>query len=337
MRDLILAVDSGATRTTCAISDENGEILGIGITGSSSHYAVSVKQAQENLRSAIEKAAVSANLNATVNVFDIGCFGLTALDSKHDYQLNKNFIDSLGIIKRPIIVSDAVTAYYAVTSGKPGIVVIAGTGSVAFGINAKGESAQSGGKEWLISDEGSAYHIAVEGLKCALRAYDRRGEKTVLKAMLMKHFNISTFEDIVEEIYRNTDKSRISSLAPIVTAAAGRGDIVALRILREAGRELGLAAVAVARKLNIENERPIVGEVGGVFKAGEFILKSFRATVKKGIPRSILKPPIFNAVRGAVILGIKECGLPLTDQLVNRIERGLENLNSLDRFDRSLP
>jgi len=321
LSDLILAVDGGATRTTCAIVDENGKILGIGMTGSSSHYAVSVEKAQENLRSAIERAMLSANLNAVV--FDIGCFGLTALDSKYDYELNKRFIDSLGVVNRRLIVSDAVTAYYTVTDGKPGIVVIAGTGSVAFGINEKGETAQSGGREWLISDEGSAYHIAREGLRHALRAYDGRGEETLLRTMFMKHFNISIFEDIVGEIYKNTDKSRIASLAPIVVAAAKEEDTVALRILQEAGKELGLAAVAVARRLNIENERTIVGGVGGVFKSGRFVLESFQATVKKGIPRVMIKPPVFNAVKGAVILGLKEAGLPITEQLVSRIEHGL--------------
>jgi N-acetylglucosamine kinase-like BadF-type ATPase len=328
LKNYILAVDAGATRTTCAIADEEGRILGIGMDGSSSHYAVSVKKAQENLRSAIEKAMLSANLNSII--FSIGCFGLTALDSNYDYQLNKNFIDSLSMINRSVIVSDALTAYYAVTAGKPGIAVIAGTGSEAYGINEKGEEAQSGGKEWLINDEGSAYHIARDGLRYALRADDGRGEKTLLRDMFMEHFNISTFEDIVEEIYKDTDKSRIASLSPIVTSAARKGDIVASRILEEAGRELGLAAVAVARRLNIENERIIVGGVGGVFKAGEFVLKSFKATVKEGIPRAILKPPVFNAIQGAIILGLKESGIPITEQLESRIERGLENLNSSD-------
>jgi len=323
-RKLIIAIDSGATKTTCAIVNDKGDILGLGLAGSSSHYSVGVKRAQENFRSAIEKATESAKLNKTI--FDVGCFGLSALDTQSDYELNSTFITSLGITKKAVIVSDAVTSYYAVTAGEPGIVVIAGTGSVAYGINRKGEEARSGGWEWLISDEGSAYDIARKGVRAALRAYDGRGKDTILTKMVMEYFNVSTFEESLQKIYENPEKSTIASMAPIVTSAAQKGDLVALNILREAGKELGLAVVAVAKKLKMEKDRIFVGCMGGVFRSDKFILNPFKRTVKSDIPKAIFKPPIYNAISGAIFLGLKEDGLPINKELVSRIEGNLNTL-----------
>jgi len=324
--NLILAVDSGATKTVCAICNEEGKILGIGKAGSSSYYSVSISEAHENLYSAIRKAMFSAGLEEKDGLFKVGSFGLTSLDRRSDYKLSKEFIGSLRIISKPVIVSDALIALYAVTSGKPGIVVIAGTGSVAFGMNEKGETAQAGGKEWLISDEGSAYHIAREGLRCALRDYDGRGEKTLLKELFMKHFNVTTFEEVIEEIYKDTSKIRIASLAPVVTEAAKRGDPLASKILEESGKELGNAAVAVYKRLLIKRKRIIVGCVGGVFNAGSLILKPFEETIRKDMPKAIIKPPV-DPIRGALILGIKESGLRITSVLLNRIDIELKKWN----------
>lgn len=327
MGNLILAVDGGATKTVCAICDGRGKILGVGRAGSSSYYAVNVREAHENLYFAIKEAMLSAGLKEREGLFDTGCFGLTSLDRRVDYQLSSGFISSLRIVNKPVIVSDAVIALYAVTLGKPGIIVIAGTGSVAFGMNEKGETAQAGGKEWLISDEGSAYYIAREGLRCALRDYDGRGERTLLKEMFMEHFGVATFEDVIEEIYKDTSKIRISSLAPIVTEAAKRGDSLAIKILEEAGRELGEAAVAVYNKLNIKNKKKVtVGCVGGVFNAGSFILKPFEETVRKKLPGAIIRAPT-NPVKGALILGMKEAGLKITRSILSRIDADLRKWN----------
>lgn len=325
MGNLILAVDGGTTKTICAICDEKGKVLGVGRAGSSSYYAVSVREAHENIYFAIKEALRSADLREKEGLFSVGCFGLTSLDRRVDYQLSSEFISSLRIISKPVIVSDAVIALYAVTLGKPGIVVIAGTGSVAFGINEKGETAQAGGKEWLISDEGSAYYIAREGLRYALRDYDGRGERTLLKEMFMEYFGVTKFEDVIEEIYKDTSKVRISSLAPIVTEAAKRGDSLAIKILEEAGKELGEAAVAVYRKLNIK-EKVIVGCVGGVFSAGTLILKPFEETVRREIPKVIIKAPV-NPIRGAIVLAMKEAGLKINNLILDRIDTDLRKWN----------
>jgi len=324
---LILCVDSGSTKTICAIANEKGKVLGLGSAGPSSHYAVSVEKAKENFRVAIRKAVASAGLNNVV--FDVGCFGMTALDTKSDHELISSFITSLNIAKKCVIVIDATIAHYAVTNGEPGIVVIAGTGSIAYGVNERGEVAQSGGREWLVSDEGSAYDIAKKGLTAVIRAYDGRGTDTLLVEMFKKHFGVSTFEGILQKIYEDTGKSTIATLAPIITSAAQRGDAVALNILKKAGRELGLATFAVAKRLNMEKERITVGCIGGVFKAGKFILKPFKKTVKTHIPKAIFKPPIYDAIMGAIILGLKKGGVHITRELIRKIKYDLKLKSSL--------
>ena len=327
VQDLFIALESGATRTICAIASTSGEILGWGTSGSGSHYAIGSKEAKKNILSAIENALESAKLENTE--FNIGCFGMSALDVPSDYKRHYDFITDLGIVKKIVIISDMITAYYAVTAGKSGIVVIAGTGSVAYRVNEKGEKAQSSGREWLISDEGSAYYIAREGIIASLRAYDGRGEKTVLIKMFEDYFNVTNFEDVVYKIYENKPKS-IASLAPIVTSAAKENDSVAKDILEKAGDELGLAAVAVADRLHMKNKRITIGCVGGVFKAGELIMEPFRKRVKSEIPDAVIKTQIFNAIKGVIILGTKESGVSITKKLVEKIDRNLQNFEHTD-------
>lgn len=331
---LILGVDSGSTKTICAIANEKGKVLGLGSAGSSSHYATSVEEAKENFRVAVRKAIASARLNNVV--FDVGCFGMTGLDTKSDYERIPSFITSLNIAKKCVIVIDAVIAHYAITNGEPGIVVIAGTGSIAYGVNGRGEVAQSSGREWLVSDEGSAYDIAKKGLTAIIRAYDGRGTNTLLTEMFKKQFGVSTFGGILQKIYEDTRKSTIATLAPVITSAARRGDVVASNILKEAGKELGLAAVAVAKRLNMEKERITVGCIGGVFKAGKFILKPFKKTVKIHLPKAIFKPPLHDATIGAIILGLKEGGVPITRKLVSEIKHNLKLKSSQGYTSRKL-
>jgi len=316
-----IALESGATRTVCAVANTSGEILGWGTSGSGSHYAISLKEAEKNILAAIKKALKSSQQENVI--FNIGCFGMSALDVPSDYEKHYDFIASLGIVKKIVIVSDMVTAYYAVTAGEPGIVVISGTGSIAYGVNEKGEKAQAGGREWFISDEGSAFFIAREGIIAALRAYDGRGEKTALTRMFVDYFNVPNFEEVVYKIYGNKPKS-IASLAPIVTSAAKENDSVAKGILEKAGDELGLAAVAVAERLHMKNKRIKIGCVGSVFKAGELIMEPFSNRVKSKIPKAVIETPIFNAIKGVIILGIQESGIAITKELVKKINNNLK-------------
>ncbi|MCX8188124.1 MAG: hypothetical protein N3F64_00255 [Nitrososphaeria archaeon] len=325
--DIFLAVECGASNTVSAIYDSKGNVLGMGFSGPSSHHAVKIEVAKANLLKSVKDAFDSAKL--TGYVLESGCFGMAALDTKKDFDIISKLLSELNFVKRHIIVGDHVTAYYTVTFGRPGIVVISGTGSIAYGVNNRGEAARAGGWEWLVSDGGSAYFIAREGLTMAVKSYDNIGEKTVLLKLFMESLNAKDFDDFIQKIYENTEKTRVASLAPVVVKACIMGDSVARDILRRAGEELSLLAVSVARKLGMDNSKVIIGCVGGVFKSGLIVWRYFRHYVKSFLPYAIVKKPNPTTIEGAIFLCLKENGLKLTKNVVYNVKYGVKKFYSL--------
>ena len=322
---LFLAVESGGTRTIASIFSDEGELLGYSIGGPSSHHVVGVARSEETLKAVISDCMASVGLKDYV--FEIGCFGTASLDTPKDFEIISEIVKSMNIVKNPIIVGDHVTAYYTVTGGRPGIVVIAGTGSIGYGRVKDGVEARAGGWEWLVSDEGSAYDIARRALVYAVRSYDGLEEKTSLLDKFMEHFKASSFEEFIQKLYEDPRKHRIASLATIVATAAHEGDNVARKILRIAGKELGLLAFSVAKKLRIENDPIIVGCVGGVFRSGPIIFNSFKSFIRKKMPKATIMEPVFSAIEGAMFLCLKEAGIQLSENLMKKIRLQVRKLD----------
>lgn len=147
---------------------------------------------------------------------------------------------------------DAFIAHYGAFGGDPGVMVTAGTGSIAFGINAEGEEARSGGWGWILGDEGSGWWIGREAVRAALAAWEGSGPATALEELVRSRFQLESTYDVVPQLYRDAISiNHISDLAQQVASAADDGDEVARDILQRAGRELGRLGVNVARKLGI--------------------------------------------------------------------------------------
>jgi len=324
---IFLAVESGGTKTIASIFSDEGELLGYSIGGPSSHHVVGITRSKDTLKAVISECVASAGLKDYV--FEIGCFGMASLDTPKDFEIISEIVRSMNIVKNPIIVGDHITAYYTVTGGRPGIVVIAGTGSIGYGRIKDGVEARAGGWEWLVSDEGSAYDIARKALVYAVRSYDGlEEEKTSLLDKFMKHLKASSFEEFIQKLYEDPGKHRIASLAPIVASAAYEGDKVARKILRTAGKELGLLAFSVAKKLGVENDPIVVGCLGGVFRAGPIIFNSFKKFIRNKMPNAIIMKPAFSAIEGAIFLCLREAGIELSEDLMKKIRSQVRKLDS---------
>jgi N-acetylglucosamine kinase-like BadF-type ATPase len=324
---LILGVDGGATKTICAVSDENFQILGVGGSGPCNYNVVGVEEARKNVRLAIEHAL--SNLDLRDRTAEIGCFGIGGLTTERDYEIILNQIVPFDVAKRRIIVNDVVVAFYAATCGSPGIVVVAGTGSIAYGLNSRGESAFSSGWGWLMGDEGSAFDIARRALIAAAKAYDGRGKSTVLVEKFKEAFKVEDFKDIVPKIYHEVTSTRIASLSKLVFSAAEEGDEASIEILKNAGKELGQSVVAIARKLSMENEPIIVGSSGGVFRATSIVWDSLKKYVRAHMPKASFTPPVKHPVIGALIMGYKNLGINVDEKakaaLLQNLERKIAN------------
>lgn len=161
----------------------------------------------------------------------------------------------------------------------PGIALIAGTGSIAFGRNAAGETARSGGYGHLIDDGGSGYALGRDALSAVVRALDGRGEETLLTDRVFAQLGIENLSQLVSFVYgKDTDKSKIAKISRTAVSCAGEGDGVSLEILRRGAEELAQLVAAVQRKLNLdgcpiallggllEMENPYRAEVAAVLK-----------------------------------------------------------------------
>jgi N-acetylglucosamine kinase-like BadF-type ATPase len=288
-RTAVLGVDGGGTKTRAVITDEHGRVLGEGLAGPSNPLRVGVSTAAGAVREAFDRALAEAGLRrADIAAAVIGLAGVRREDLR---ERTREALLSLGV-PAVEIVTDAEIALHGATEGEPGLVLIAGTGSICCGQNARGRRACAGGWGPVAGDEGSGSWVARRGLQAVARATDGRGAQTSLVEPCLEYFNVAAAEDLSTAIYApSMTNERIAGFGKFVIEAAKRRDAVARAIVAEAGRELGAAAEAVIRNLRMEREEFRAGYVGGVFNAGELVLASLRETLVSVAPRAQLGPP----------------------------------------------
>ena len=288
-RAYVLGVDGGGTKTQAVILDDQGRVAGEGLSGPSNPLRVGVSSAATAVRESFDRALASAGLRrADVAAAQAGLAGVRRADLR---ERMREALLSLGVATIEVS-TDAEIALYGATGGEPGVVVIAGTGSICCGVNARGRRACAGGWGPLAGDEGSGSWIARRGLQAVARAADGRGAQTSLVGPCLEYFKIAAVEHLSTAIYApSMTNERVAGFGRQVLEAAADGDEVAGRIVEDAGRELGEAAAAVVRQLRMERERFQAACVGGVFKAGELILESLRETLERTAPRAYLAPP----------------------------------------------
>ncbi|MEM2240265.1 MAG: BadF/BadG/BcrA/BcrD ATPase family protein [Candidatus Bathyarchaeia archaeon] len=323
---IIVAVDGGKTKTSCVVFNEDGEVISTSSSGPSGLLLPS-DTVKKNLWTAISGSLSKAGLR--VEDVDVLSIGLADIDTKHDVERASLMVKELPIPRSvtTVVEHDAVVAYYAVTYGAPGVAVIAGTGSIAFGMNKHGERARSGGWNWLFGDEGSGYWIAKEALQAAARAFDGRGPKTVLVDVFLEHFKISDPLDMLEVVYRSMggDPLKLADLAVLVDRAAEVGDEVAIGILERAGVELALACYATALKLGMVDEPMVVGTVGSVFKS-KIVEDVFYSWLKRRLRKADFKPPLvgFQPIIGSAVIGFRRLGFERIEERIENLKRNLE-------------
>src|SRR5687767_1724710 len=265
----VVGVDGGGSKTRAAVIDSDN-VLGEGLAGPSNPLRVGIATAAAAVRDAVDKACSAASIKRhEIAAVGVGLAGVRREDIRA--RMREALIAILGI-KQIELVSDGDIALSAATNGQPGIVVIAGTGSICCGINARGKRVCAGGWGPLVGDEGGGSWIARRALLAVAYESDGRGPKTALTPAACAYFHVGVADDLSTAIYAPTiTNERIAGFARDVIEAGASGDAVARSIINEAGKELGRTTVAVIRKLHMENERFQVAYVGGMFSAGELI------------------------------------------------------------------
>lgn len=292
-RRAVVGVDGGGTKTRAVVLDADFRVFGEGLAGASNPLRVGIAGAAAAIREAIDRACEAAQLRRTdLIAAEIGLAGARRR------ELNARMREALlGLgIGEVVVVGDADIALYGATEGEPGLIVIAGTGSICCGINARRKTVCAGGWGPIAGDEGAGAWIARRALRAIAHAVDGRGPATSLTSAACTYFHVSDPDDLSTAIYAPTmTNERLAGFGKYVIESAKARDRVAREILCEGGRELGSAAVAVIRNLKLEREAFPVAYVGGVFDgAGELVLSSLREAVNRVAPEAQLAPPRFS-------------------------------------------
>ena len=293
-RRAVVGVDGGGTKTEAVILDARDQVIGQGFAGPSNPLRTGIANAAAAVREAIDKACSAGHVRREdVLAAQVGLAGARRLELS---LRMREALSNLGIADVQVC-GDADIALYGVTgNGGPGVVVIAGTGSVCLGVNARGRRVWAGGWGPIAGDEGGGAWIARRAIRAIAQASDGRGPKTSLMSAACNYFHVTTPDDLSTAIYAPTiTNERLAGFGKHVVEAAKGKDAVARQILIEGAKELSLMIAAVVRNLKLEDERFPIGHVGGVFNAaGELILAPMREELERIAPRAFLAAPSFS-------------------------------------------
>jgi glucosamine kinase len=287
-----LGIDGGGTQSSCVIGNETA-VLGTGIAGGSNMVRVGEQAAGEALTTAIRRACAAAKINPSQ--IKRVCIGAAGAARPEIQDAIRRIVSSLipGEIE---VVGDTVTSLEAAFGEGPGVIVIAGTGSIAYGRNARGQIARAGGWGFAISDEGSGHWIGRSALSAALRARDEGGNPKLLEEA-RRIFGASSDDDLIVKANAAPD---FAALVPAILAGADAHDVLSNRVLSLAGNELARLANALIARLFAATDRVPVAMVGGVFRNSTLVRQVFYNSVRNACPSAEVQPAIIEPVLGAL-------------------------------------
>ena len=306
---LFVGIDGGQSSTAALIGDESGRVLGTGTGGPCNHTASG--EGGERLRQAITEsvstACAQAGLQPTPR-FAVACCGMSGgPDDKRE------ILEELLPAERLIVATDAEITLAGATATGRGIIVIAGTGSIAFGRNDVGATARAGGWGYLFGDEGSAFDIVRQALRAALRMEEGWGPRTALRQTLLEATGAISANEALHLFYTlEWPRDRIAALAPLIDAAAVSGDKVAGELLHYAALQMATLVASVQRQLWARDTAVEVAFAGGVFQSGT-IRDRFRELVELE-PATQCGPARHSAVEGALLEAYRAASVPIGDQ-----------------------
>ena len=295
---IFLGIDGGGTKTSCVIGDESS-VLGSGTAAGSNVVRLGEATAREALAAAISQACAAANISPAQ--IEKTCVGLAGAGRPEISNLVRRLLAEL-VAGEIEVVGDMVIALQAAFGSGAGVMVIAGTGSMAYGRDASGNTLRAGGWGFSIFDEGSGHWIGRSAIAAIMRDYDETGEEnSVLMGNIKKSWDLTSREQLV--LAANASPSPdFAALLPAVLSAADSGDAIARSILTQAGTELARLAKIVIRRLFSEGDKVPVAMCGGVFSNSPLVRQVFYNSLRSECPNCPVNPTMVEAVRGALEL-----------------------------------
>ncbi|MDR3747711.1 MAG: BadF/BadG/BcrA/BcrD ATPase family protein [Acidobacteriota bacterium] len=294
-----LGIDGGGSKTTCVLGDETNVIASLTVPGSNI-VRVGERQARAALGQGIREVCETAGAKPEQIV--AVCAGIAGA-AREDIRQQVVAILAELVPGKVEVTGDMVIAHEAALGGAAGIVVLAGTGSIAYARHASGQTARAGGWGYAISDEGSGHWIGVQAVAAVAHGIDS-GNITKLSDRILQRWQLSSYDQIVSAANASPAPD-FSTLFPDVLAAAESGDPAAHDVLSRAGQELAKLPARVLRLLWKTSDAVNVALAGSVFQHSETVRDSFQRELKGSFPQCRVFLSQANAAEGALALARK--------------------------------
>lgn len=315
---LFLGIDGGQSHTEALVADENGNILGTGFGGALDHG--NLPEGRELLKNAINDSVNEALLKAGFSRIENTKFvaahcGLTG-GADYKEEIVRELIDAENLV----VTHDAMTALFGATGGKAGIVVIAGTGSMVFGINEREKTARAGGLGYMFSDEGSGFWLALEIIKLAIKEQDGLFQDFGLQNSVLDFFRVSEIRQMTNDFYNGKiSRDKIASFAKTISDKAENGDMICANQIVVGVSHLLESVVAVAKNLGFGDKAFIVSTIGGMFLSKIF-KRNFTELLNAVVPNAEFCEPKFPPPIGALFLAYQNSGVEINERILANLE-----------------
>jgi N-acetylglucosamine kinase-like BadF-type ATPase len=300
-----LGIDGGGTKTRCVLADET-TVLAKAMSGGSNIVRLGETRAREALHSAIDQVCATARISPDqIRAICIGAAGAARPEIAAKMRSILGEIVSKIVPTKIEVVGDTEIALEAAFGAGPGVIAIAGTGSIVYGRDAAGHTARAGGWGFAISDEGSGHWIGHRAISAIMSARDQ-GLETALTALVLQAWQLNTIDELVQQA-NSTPPPDFPRLFPVVLRAADEADSIARDLLSDAGAKLAALAAIVVRRL--APHAPVamlpvaafpVAMTGSVFRQSPDVRQVFYNTLQTSFPGIDVRQELTDPVEGAL-------------------------------------
>jgi len=315
MKQVVVGVDGGTTKTIALVADDQGHVLGAARGGNSNwtgpHVEAPMRVVADTVLQAVDQAGLSRDDLA------LGMFCLAGADWPEDYERRRAVLERKYIARQVIVKNDALAGWRAGTNRPFGVVIAAGTGANICIITPDGH-------EWCYGyyvRYGGAVSVTQEAIDAVLREADGRGAQTALTDLVLHRLGYSTAEHLLRAmIAGHIEREQMLALCPAVFAAADAGDDIAADIIVKQGLALAEYATAAVRRYDMQNLEFDVVLSGSLFKGqGTLLIDTVTQAIHRVAPHIQIVQVRFEPAVGAILLAYDALGIAVVDQLYRNL------------------
>lgn len=308
---LLIGIDGGGTHSTAVAAYPDGRIAAVTEGGGLNFHNSGVETVRQRLEAMVEELCRQSGGEA-----EAVCVGMSALDAPADAATTALFTGMMTADQLDLQ-SDAYIALMGFTLGKPGVIVICGTGSMLLMLDGQGRQTAAGGWGYLLGDAGSGYTLAREGLLAVIDAVEGIGPATSLTADALAYFGADAPRALIDRIYATEATTAwIAGFARHVLQRAHEGEEAARAILQ---RNMERLARSAAQLIAAAPEATRVGLYGGIFGHSDLARELFAAELRRLSPEAAICTLDYPPELGALIHLFQRRGT-LTEDVLTRMK-----------------